>query len=111
MLSQHHGRESGWHLLVVRVADNRRDDLFRYLRGRAIGVNVHYGLVYHHPWYRQHFGPLAGCCPVAEHAESEILTLPLFPGLGREGVRRVCEAITEFWREEAGPKGGARMEA
>lgn len=99
LLKQHSNRQSGWHLLVIRVAGGRRDDLFQQLRTEGIGANVHYGLVYRHPFYRNSFQIPEGTCPIAEQAEREILSLPLFPDLQEEDVRRVCMTIRNFFSE------------
>jgi len=89
--------QSGWHLFVIRVAGRLRDDLFQYLRRVNIGVNVHYGLVYRHPYYQQHFNVPPGTCPNAELAEAELLSLPLFPAMQDTDVTRVCDAIKAFF--------------
>ena len=82
-----------YHLYVVRTSG--RDVLFKKLRAAGIGVNVHYVPVYLHPYY-QNMGYKKGLCPVAEAAYTEILTLPLWPGMGVEDVARVISAaVTE----------------
>lgn len=96
LLHRFEGRSSGWHLLVIRVQNGLRDALFRYLRDRGIGANVHYGLVYQHPYYRNRFPQYDGCCPVAEQAAGEVLSLPIFPAMRDEDVLRVCTAVAAF---------------
>ena len=85
-------REHARHLYVVRVPD--RDAVFRAMRDQGIGVNVHYLPVHLHPFYRERFGLGPGLCPVAEAAAEEILTLPLFPAMTPDDVRRVVDALT-----------------
>ncbi|BAH77519.1 UDP-4-amino-4,6-dideoxy-N-acetyl-beta-L-altrosamine transaminase [Solidesulfovibrio magneticus] len=84
-------REHARHLYVVRVP--RRDAVFRAMRAQGIGVNVHYLPVHLHPYYRERFGLGPGLCPVAEAAAEEILTLPLFPAMTPDDVRRVADAL------------------
>ena len=79
-----------YHLYVVRVPD--RDAAFKRLREDGIGVNVHYVPVYLHPYYQRQ-GYAQGLCPEAEAAYKEILTLPLWPGMGEEDVVRVQSAL------------------
>ena len=96
-LKQHAERRSGWHLFVVRILNGQRDALFRHLRSRGIGVNVHYGLVYNHPYYRQQVGTDdRSICPVADLIESQILTLPLYPGMREEDVATVLGELKSF---------------
>ncbi len=96
-LHQFDDRLSGWHLFVIRIAQEHRDALFRFLRQRNIGVNVHYDLVYHHPYYQTQYPRLSGSCPVAETACREILSLPLFPAMAEADVKRVVSAITDYF--------------
>ena len=80
-----------YHLYVVRVPE--RDATFKRLRENGIGINVHYVPVHLHPYYREKLGMKAGMCPVAEAAYKEILTLPLWPGVGVEEVKRVSSVF------------------
>ena len=63
------------------------------MREREIGVNVHYQPVYQHPFYVQVYGDQSGCCPNAERAYGEILSLPIFPDMVEADVRRVVEEL------------------
>jgi perosamine synthetase len=86
---------SAWHLFVVRLAGGiDREAVFRQLRQRGIGVNVHYLPVYLHPYYRNRFGSRQGLCPVAEAAYEDILSLPIWPGMDDAQVLRVIDEIT-----------------
>lgn len=88
--------EHAWHLYVVRHPD--RDSAFSSMRKAGIGVNVHYVPVHLHPFYRQMFGTGEGLCPVAEAAYEEILTLPLWPGMTDNDVKRVLNALKNTLR-------------
>jgi perosamine synthetase len=83
-----------YHLYVVRVAGDRQQ-IFRTLRERGIGANVHYVPVHLHPFYRQRFGTGPGLCPVAEAAYERILSLPIFPGMSDTDVEHVIAATLE----------------
>lgn len=76
------GREAGsaWHLYVVRVAEAARRNIFDFMRGQGIGVNVHYIPVHLQPWYRR-IGFAPGDFPEAERHYARALTLPLYPML------------------------------
>ena len=93
------GVESAWHLYVVRVADpSRRRQFFEALRARAIGVQVHYLPVYRHPYYRE-LGYKEGLCPMAEAFYARAISLPIFPGLADDDVRRVIDTVAAVARE------------
>ncbi len=73
--------EHAYHLYVrpPRVASmEQRDTVFRAMRARGLGLNVHYIPVhpYPYPYYRKHFGTRPGQFHIAEEAYNEILTLP-----------------------------------
>jgi dTDP-4-amino-4,6-dideoxygalactose transaminase len=87
-------RDAGhvYHLFVVR--SDARDALRAHLSGRGIDTLIHYPL----PITRQ--PALAGErpveCPIATVACSEVLSLPLHPGLSDRDVNAVSEAIAAF---------------
>ena len=91
------GIEHAHHLFVIRWDRHStgltRDNAFEQLRERGIGVNVHYQPVYQHPYYVNRFGDQTGNCPQAEQVYQEILSLPIFPGMREEDVRRVVEQL------------------
>lgn len=93
------GAQAGhaYHLYVVRIdaRPGARDEVFSLLRRAGIGVNVHYGPVHLHPFYRERFGTGPGMCPVAEAAAEEILSLPLFPAMTEADADRVLDSLKE----------------
>lgn len=78
-------RRHGWHLFVVLLRLDRlradQDTILRALRAENIGVQLHYPLVYRHPFYRERFDYRPGLCPIAESIEERLVTLPLFPAM------------------------------
>lgn len=87
---------SAFHLYVVRVKANRAAKphvrVFRELRDRGIGVNLHYMPVHLQPYYRR-LGFKVGQYPEAEaHGESAI-TLPLYPALTNQQQDEVISAL------------------
>lgn len=89
--------EHAYHLYVIRldrdVLSADRAQIFAALRAEGIGVNVHYLPVHLHPFYRERFGLRPGCCPNAEAAYEDILSLPLFPSMSDEDIENVIEAV------------------
>ena len=73
------GYESSWHLYQVRIENGRRDEVYKELRSKNIGVQVHYLPIYRHPYYWDtgRYAPLPG----AEEFFSKTLSIPLHPTL------------------------------
>lgn len=98
-------RRHGWHLFVVLLRLDRlagdQDTVLRALRAENIGVQLHYPLVYRHPFYRQRFGYGPGLCPVAEGVEGRLLTLPLFPAMTEADQDDVLRALEKVFRHFA----------
>ncbi|MDP2648512.1 MAG: UDP-4-amino-4,6-dideoxy-N-acetyl-beta-L-altrosamine transaminase [bacterium] len=89
------GRESAWHLFVVRVRSRKRgarDRVFNALRKAGIGVQVHYLPVYLHPYYRA-LGYKKGLCPEAEKFSESAISIPIFPKLSPREQSRVAALI------------------
>jgi perosamine synthetase len=87
-----------YHLYVVRIEPNKHRDrasVFNELRDRGVLANVHYVPVHLHPFYQRRFGTGKGMCPVAEKAYEQIVSLPIFPRMTDEDVKRVIKACLE----------------
>lgn len=87
------GNEHVWHLYVVRVP--RRDEVLASLRASGIGAGVHYPLPVHLQGGFRHLDHSPGSFPVAEQAATQILSLPLFPGITETQQARVAEALRQ----------------
>jgi dTDP-3-amino-3,4,6-trideoxy-alpha-D-glucose transaminase len=91
------GRRAGsvCHLYVVRAA--RRERLRKFLAERGILTGVHYPVPLHlQPAFRE-CGQSKGSLPVAERACREIVSLPLWPGMGEAAVEEVAARVCEFY--------------
>jgi perosamine synthetase len=88
-----------WHLYPVRIdaslAHAARGEVFRGLRARNIGVNVHYIPVHLHPYYRQRFGYQGGEYPIAEAAYAQLISLPMFHAMTDGDVNDVIAAVRD----------------
>lgn len=88
-----------YHLYVIRVnfesLGSDRTTLFKTLRNKGIGVNVHYIPVHLHPYYRKTFGTGAGLCPQAEAAYESILSIPMFSAMTDKEVETVISAVLD----------------
>lgn len=75
---------SAFHLFVVRLKCEENEkthcEVFEELRGKGIGVNLHYTPVHLQPYYRR-LGFGEGQYPEAEKYAGEAITLPLYPAM------------------------------
>src|SRR5437667_10254943 len=76
-----------YHLYVVRVAGRER--LQKDLAAAGIGTGIHYQIPLHLSKAYRALDLRPGDFPVAEHAASQVLSLPMFPELSPEQQRRV----------------------
>ena len=89
------GSTPAHHLAVVRVRE--RDALRRRLDDLGIATGLHYPVPCHRqPGYVDAAGP---SLPVVERAATEILSLPLFPGMTDEQIERVAAAVIVSLRD------------
>lgn len=91
------GRESAWHLYMLRLRLDRmkksRRVVFDELRAAGIGVHVHYIPMHLLQYYRRRYGHKRGDFPVAEAYYDSALTLPMFPALTDAQVQRVIDGV------------------
>jgi dTDP-4-amino-4,6-dideoxygalactose transaminase len=57
-----------------------QQQFYAALYAAGIGVNVHYIPVYRQPYYEK-MGFKAGYCPQSEQYYSEVISIPMYPGL------------------------------
>ncbi|MCI8752422.1 MAG: UDP-4-amino-4,6-dideoxy-N-acetyl-beta-L-altrosamine transaminase [Lachnospiraceae bacterium] len=83
---------NSWHLYTIQV--EKRREVFDRLWEAGIGVNVHYIPVYMHPYYRNN-GYRDVKCRNTEEVYSNIISLPLYPGLTEQHQDYVIEKVIE----------------
>jgi dTDP-4-amino-4,6-dideoxygalactose transaminase len=88
-----------YHLYVVQIS--RRDELQRYLAAANIGTGIHYPVPLHLQRAHDHLGYQHGDFPATEAAASQILSLPMYPGLAAEQQEEVAERLKTFWCKKA----------
>lgn len=95
---QQAGSYSGYHLYVIRLKLNEinktQRQVYDALRAAEILVNLHYIPVYRQPYYEQ-MGFNVGYCPQAEQYYSEVVSIPLYPGLTAVQQNSVVVALSE----------------
>ncbi len=85
------GWTHAYHLFPIRVDDRRQ--VYEALRGKGVGVQVHYLPIYRHPLYAR-LGIDAGGFPQTELAYERLLSIPLYPGLTDADQDLVIDALT-----------------
>ncbi len=88
------GKEHVHHLFTVLSPE--RDRIREYLGDRGIQTGIHYPIPCHLQEAYRHLGHGEGDFPVSERIGRETFSLPMFPELREEQVRRVAEEIRSF---------------
>jgi dTDP-4-amino-4,6-dideoxygalactose transaminase len=94
LVAEEPGAVSCYHLFVIRVSE--RDRLRDYLASRGIQTGLHYPVPLHLQRAYARLGGREGQFPISERAAREILSLPMYPGLRPDQVRRVVDAVRAF---------------
>jgi dTDP-4-amino-4,6-dideoxygalactose transaminase len=79
------------------IRAQRRDELRAFLGEREIGSGIYYPVPLHLQECFAELGGARGDLPVCETLCEQVLSLPIYPEVGRERVERVAEAIREFY--------------
>jgi len=88
---------NAYHLYVVKFEFDQlgmeRKTLFRKLREKGIGVNVHYIPIHLHPFYKNKYNINNGLCPNCERAYKQILSLPIHPLLHKNDLTYIIDTV------------------
>lgn len=89
-----------YHLYVIKILKEKyglnRDELFRKLSSRGIGLSVHYTPLHLMTLYKKLAGYTTRSFPNAEEVYKEVLSLPLFPTISRNQIDYVINSIQDF---------------
>lgn len=91
----HSDRTHVYHLYVIQA--DERDALRSYLAEQEIASGIHYKFAVPFSEAYADLGYTAEDLPVAHRLQSRILTLPMFPELTEEQIRRVVDTIEAFY--------------
>jgi dTDP-4-amino-4,6-dideoxygalactose transaminase/DNA-binding CsgD family transcriptional regulator len=84
-----------WHLFCIRTADP--EALAHFLRRRAIETGRHYPQPLHLAPASRHLHYPPAAFPVSERLASEVLSLPIFPGIREEQLTAVADSIVAYF--------------
>ena len=82
-----------WHQFVIRC--EKRNELITYLEKRGIGSSIHYPIPPHMSEAYKNLKSSRGMLPITEKYADEVLSLPLYNGMGGE-QDEVIEAINNW---------------
>lgn len=82
-----------FNLFTVRAADRER--LRQHLSENRIASSVCYPRPLHLQAVYRHLNYRLGDLPVAERAAAEVLSLPIYPGMERTHIERVCQTLLQ----------------
>lgn len=83
-----------FHLYVVQV--NNRDSFRKFIQNFEIMTEVHYPVPDHLQSVYPSEQGLASL-PITERICQEIVTLPCYPGLGKENIERIIQAVRKYY--------------
>jgi dTDP-4-amino-4,6-dideoxygalactose transaminase len=92
------GSRPVWHLYEIRTG--RADELAAFLSERGIQTGRHYPSPVHLTPAFAHLGYGPGAFPVSEALALELVSLPIYPGLGNDRLWAVVTAIREFFEHD-----------
>jgi dTDP-4-amino-4,6-dideoxygalactose transaminase len=92
-----------WHIFPLRLRLENlrvgRGEVFKALRERGLGVQVHYIPTHLQPYFRKHFGHAPGDFPKAEAWYAAEISLPLFPRMTDEDAEDVIGIVKDVVNE------------
>ena len=90
-----------YHLFVIET--DSRDELLQFLKQKEIYCGIHYPVPLHFQGVYRELGYKAGDFPVSERLASRILSLPIYPELGKTEVNYIKNAFDEFVATSTSP--------
>lgn len=83
-----------FHQYTVRVENGKRNEIKDFLTELGVGTGVHYPKTIYQQKLYQDMGIKANC-PIAEKSASEVLSLPVHPGLTVEDLGEIVNSLEE----------------
>ena len=95
---------SSFHLYPIKINTARskksRDVIFKSLRNKGVGVNVHYIPIHTHPYFKS-LGFKKGDFPIAEEYYSKVISIPLFYSMTFDEQDLVIESIKQTLNQDS----------
>ncbi len=88
-----------YHLFVIKVRNNKREELAQYLNNNGISTGLHYPIPLHlQPCFAE-LGYKKGDFPETEELAESCLSLPMFPELNDEQINFICKEIKTYFNK------------
>jgi perosamine synthetase len=87
--------QPSWYMFAVQVDENIRDGVVAYLKERGIDTRLSFPPIHIQPYYRERFGYRPEDLPVSWLTWRRLINLPIWPGIAREQIERVCATLGE----------------
>jgi dTDP-4-amino-4,6-dideoxygalactose transaminase len=94
------GVKAVYHLYVVRVKRELRERFQEHLKAHGISTGIHYPIALPNLKAYTYLGMSGNEFPRATEASQEILSLPMFPELGKSMIELISETIKMFYDSE-----------
>ncbi len=96
-------RIHSWHLFPIRLAETSfkigRADVIAQLKQHGIGTSVHWMPLHLHPYYKETYGFKPTDLPAAFRVSSELISLPIYPGMAETDVLHVTTTLRRLLDE------------
>ncbi len=73
-----------------------RQGFMEFLKDKGIQTSIHYPPIHQFDFYRRTFSYDKNFFPITEEVAKREVTLPLYPSMGDETVKYVCDTIVKF---------------
>ena len=90
-----------FHQYTVRVPGGKRDALRSHLEGRGVSSEVYYPVPIHQQSFYAGSLGYRDKLPETERASTEVLSLPVHPGLSSSDLELIVSAVNEFMEKSA----------
>jgi len=108
-------RIHAWHLFPIRLRLESlavgRDEMIDELKAAGVGCSVHWRPLHLHPYYADTFGWTPDLLPAATALWPRLISLPLFPAMRTEEIRRVVDVVRALCASHATSPATRRAEA
>lgn len=90
-----------WHLYIIRLPERfDRDRVIAKMKAAGVGASVHYIPLHRMPYWSQRYNVTDDQLPNTIAAADHLVSLPLYPDLGKDQQEHVATVLNSILREE-----------
>lgn len=89
---------SVYHIYLIQVKN--RDKLLQFLNNQGITCLIHYPIPIHLQNAYKYLGYKIGDFPHSEKLAERIISLPMYPELSDQEIKRICQVIKNFYQKK-----------